>query len=164
MRLEDTTPENVRYVAERMRESDFREFSAVSFARDRRQLAELMTKIYGEHPGGICAYSGDEPVAVGAMVEGRPNVVTLMFFATDALNEIAIPLTRFIRNNLFPRYREEGIHRIECISIDGHTAAHRWIRLLGLERETGPMLGYGKNGETFFQFAWTRDAGTTGNA
>jgi len=163
MRLEATTPENVRYVAERMRESDFREFSAVSFARDRRQLAELMTKIYGEHPGGICAYSDDEPVAIGAMVEGRPNVVTLMFFATDALNEIAIPLTRFIRNNLFPRYREEGVHRIECISIDGHTAAHRWIRLLGLECEAR-FPGYGKHGETFHQFSWVRDAGTTGNA
>lgn len=155
MRLEATTPENVRYVAERMRESDFREFSAVSFARTRRQLADIMERTYGEHPGGICAYSGDEPVAIGAVVEGRPNVATLMFFATDALNEIAIPLTRFIKHNLFPRYREDGVHRIECISIDGHTAAHRWIRILGLEREAR-FPGYGKGGETFFQFSWVQ--------
>jgi len=35
MRVDVTTPENVRYVAERMRESDYREFSALSFASNR---------------------------------------------------------------------------------------------------------------------------------
>jgi len=163
MRVEETTPENVRYVAERMRESDYREFSAVSYAKTRGQLADVMTEIYGQHPGGLCAYADDEPVAVGAMVEGRPNVVTLMFFATERMGDIAYPLTRFIRNTLFPRYREDGVHRIECISIEGHELAHRWIRLLGLKHEAR-FAGYGKGGEAFHQFAWVKDAGTSREA
>jgi hypothetical protein len=155
MRVEETTPENVRQVAERMRDSDFREFSAVSYAKTRTQLADTMVQIYGEHPGGMCAYLGDEPVAVGAMIEGRPNVITLMFFATEKMAKIAVPLTRFIRNNVFERYREEGVHRIECISIDGYEAAHRWIEILGLKREA-TFEGYGKRGEKFVQFAWVK--------
>lgn len=155
MRVEATTPENVRFVAEHMRDSDFREFSAVSHARTRQQLADVMVDLYGEHPGGMCAYGAEGPIAIGALIEGRPNVMTLMFFATEAMADIAIPLTRFIRKTLFPRYREEGVHRIECISIDGHDEAHRWIEILGLKREA-EFPGYGKHGEGFHQFAWVK--------
>lgn len=155
MQVEATTPENVRFVAERMRDSDFREFSAVSHARTRKQLADVMVDLYGDHPGGMCVYSGGEPAAVGALIEGRPNVMTLMFFATEAMADIAIPLTRFIRNSVFPRYREDGVHRIECISIEGHDEAHRWIEILGLKREA-VFRGYGKHGEAFHQFAWVK--------
>lgn len=152
MRIDVTTPENVRHVAERMRASDYREFSALAHARDQQELAEALVQGYGEHPSGICAYYGDEPVAVGAMVQGRPNVVTLMFFATDEFPKIALSLTRFITKNLFEKYRAGGVHRIECVSIDGYDEAHRWIKLLGLQHEA-VFPGYGKNGEAFHQFA-----------
>lgn len=155
MQVDATTPENVRFVAERMRDSDFREFSAVSYAKTRQQLADVMVDLYGRHPGGMCAYAAGSPAAVGALIEGRPNVVTLMFFATDAMAGIAIPLTRFIRKSVFPLYRDDGVHRIECISIDGHGEAHRWIEILGLKREA-VFQGYGKHGEAFHQFAWVK--------
>lgn len=155
MRIDVTTPENVRYVAERMRASDYREFSALSHANSRDALTEALVQVYGEHPSGICAYDGEKPVAVGAMVQGRPNVVTLMFFATEAFPKIALPLTRFITKNLFEKYRTEGVHRIECVSIDGYEEAHRWIKLLGLHHEA-VMSGFGKNGETFHSYAWVK--------
>lgn len=155
MRIDVTTPENVRYVAERMRTSDYREFAALSHARNRAEMTDILVDVYGNHPSGICAYDGDEPVAVGAMVEGRPNVATLMFFATDAFPQIALPLTRFITKNLFEKYRAEGVHRIECVSIDGYEQAHRWIKLLGLHHEA-VFPGFGKSGEAFHQYSWVR--------
>ena len=155
MRIDVTTPENVRYVAERMRDSDYREFSALSHADSRERLTADLVAAYGEHPSGICAYAGDAPVAAGAMVEGRPNVITLMFFATDAFPRIALPLTRFITKNLFEKYRAEGVHRIECVSIEGYDAAHRWIKLLGLHHEA-VFPGFGRNGEAFHSFAWVK--------
>lgn len=155
MRVDVTTTENVRHVAERMRDSDYREFSALSHARNRQELVTVLTQAYGEHPSGICAYLGDEPVAVGAMVQGRPNVVTLMFFATDDMSRIVLPLTRFITKNLFEKYRAEGVHRIECVSIDGYAEAHRWIKTLGLQPEA-VFPAFGKNGEAFHQFAWVK--------
>lgn len=155
MRVDVTTPENVRHVAERMRASDFREFSALSHADNQEEMTTLLVQGYGEHPSGICAYDGEEPVAVGAMVQGRPNVVTLMFFATDEFPKIALPLTRFITKNLFEKYRGEGVHRIECISVDGYDEAHRWIKLLGLHHEA-VMPGFGKNGEAFHSYSWVK--------
>jgi hypothetical protein len=83
--------------------------------------------------------------------------VTLAFFATDQFPEIALGLTKFIKDRLFPRYRAEGVHRIECLSMEGYDAAHRWIGVLGLKREA-VLPKFGKGGETFFQFAWVADA------
>jgi hypothetical protein len=79
-----------------------------------------------------------------------------------AFPKIALALTRFIRSRLFPRYRANGVHRIECASLDGYVEVHRWIELLGLRQEA-VMPGYGRGGETFLQFAWVADARPTGS-
>lgn len=146
----------VAYVAENMRMTDVAEFMAVSPYDDRNSLAGALVEKYSTHPGVICASDELGPIAVGAMVETRPNVITLMFFATERFPDIAAPLTRFIRRRLFPRYRNVGVHRIECVSIAGYEAAHKWIKVLGLKEEA-IMEGYGKNGEMFHQFAWVKD-------
>lgn len=156
MRIDRATPETIRAVAERMRERDVVEFAATSFAATRDQLTDDLVRRYAELPGVICASNAGGPVAVGATIEARPNVLTLLFFATDAFPGIALGLTRFIRQRLFPAQRAAGVHRIECVSIDTHIDAHRWIEILGLRREA-EMPGYGKAGETFYQFAWKAD-------
>lgn len=150
------SPEHVRSVAERMRASDAAEFMAVSFAEDRRQLADMLVQRYGDSADAYAFSLGDVPVAVGAMVEGRPNVITIMFFATDDFDRIALDLARFCKRRLFPRYRNAGAHRIECIAIDDQPANHRWIEMLGMKHEA-TLRGFGKGGETFRQFAWVAD-------
>ena len=150
--------EDLSFVAQNMRERDLMEFMAVSEAESREQLARLIARRYDGHPGLICGYGDETPVAIGAMVQARPNVVTLMFFATDSFPSIANELTRFIRQRLFPRYQNEGVHRIECVSIDGYRETHRWIKALGLKHEA-EHKAYGKNGETFHTFAKVSYAG-----
>lgn len=157
MRVDEPSIAHVRYVADRMRDKDVEEFLALSFANDRVELADIMVDKYSANHQAFCFSDGDEPVAVGAMVEARPNVITLMFFATDSFPKLALRIARFTRQRLFPEYRQAGVHRIECVSIDGYTHAHRWIEILGLQREGGPMRGFGKGGETFHQFAWVAD-------
>lgn len=161
MKLDAPTREDVAYVAARMRGRDAAEFMAVSKAATRADLASGLVDRYGGAPDAFCAYLDGKPVAVGAMVEHRPNVVTLMFFATDRLPTIGLALTRWITQRLFPRYKARGVHRIECASMDGYEEVHRWVELLGLKREA-VMLGYGRGGETFVQFAWVKDEGSTG--
>lgn len=156
MRVEEPTIERVRYVADRMRDSDADEFLAVSFAGSRAELADSLVERYADHPHGFCFMNGQTPVGVAAMVQARPNVITLMFFATDEFPKLAMAITRFTLRTLFPSYRAAGVHRIECASIDGYEAAHRWIEILGLSRE-GLFRGFGRNGETFHQFAWVAD-------
>lgn len=156
MRATEPSIDAVRYVAERMRNKDVEEFIALSFAKDAAELADGLVDRYSAHPDGVCFFDVDEPVGVGAMVEARPNVRTLMFFATDSFGGLALPIARFTKRILFPKYREAGAHRIECISIEGYEEAHRWIDLVGMSHE-GAMRGYGRHGETFHHFAWVAD-------
>lgn len=146
----------VRHVAEHMRKADVREFLAVSFAETRAELADLLVERYAAHRSVICFFDDEEPVGVGALIEGRPNVTTLLFFATDRFASVALGIARFTKHRLFPRYREAGVHRIEAVSIEGHDSAHRWIEMVGLKREA-VLPGYGKNGEAYHQFAWVAD-------
>lgn len=162
MRIGEPDFDDIRNVALHMRDSDLREFRATSFLDSREDIADWLVARYGEHE--ICIMASDEtgPVAIGAMIESRPNVVSLLFFATERFPVIATPLTRFIRQRLFKGAKKAGCHRIECVSIDGHTAAHRWIEALGLSHQFA-MPGYGKGGETFHQFAWIGDVRQVGS-
>lgn len=162
MRIDAPSRAEIRSVALAMRVRDYDEFCALAFADSREALAEVLAHRYGERDDTFCAFTGDDPIAVGAMVQSRPNVVTLMFFATDRLPEIGLALTKFITQRLFPAYRKKGVHRIECVSLAGYEEVHRWIETLGLRQEAGPFQGFGKNGEAFVQFAWVADASTTG--
>ncbi len=162
MKINEPSPETVRFVALNMRDRDFEEFAAVSFAENREQLARDIAERYGTRNDVMVAGLDGEPICVGATVMARPNVVTLLFFATDRFPEIALPITRFIKKQLFPRLVKTGVHRIEAVSIAGYDQTQNWLRTLGLARETEPMHGYGKNGEAFIQFAWSKDADPSG--
>lgn len=155
IRIETATYIDVLSVAHRMRDRDVVEFLATSSEPDRTALAMSLSRRYGMSDELIVACDDQEPVAIGGLIQHRPNVVTLLFFATDGFPRIALPLTRFITRRLFPEVKAAGAHRIECVSHAGHTDAHRWIRLLGLEQEA-EFKGFGRGGETFLQFAWVR--------
>lgn len=154
MRIDRARPDDIRRLALMMRDSDLKELLALSWAGERGTLADDLANRYTGH-NGIIARKGAEPVAAGILVEHRPNVLTLGFFATDRLPEIALPLTRFIKQRLFAPLVRAGVHRIEAISMDGHRAAHRWLGILGLRRKA-LCRGYGRNGEDFVQFAWAK--------
>jgi hypothetical protein len=155
MRIEAATPSAIRAVAEQMREQDAAEFLAVSHAESRDELVAGLVAAYGPRDDLIMACTSDRrPVAVGGLIYNRPNVATLLFFATDEFRHVALGLTRFIRCSLFPKIIAAGVHRIECVSIAGYTENHRWIRLLGLKEPTIRLRGYGKNAEDFLLFSW----------
>lgn len=155
MRIDAATPADVRHVAENMRESDEREFLAVNWVQTRAELVEGLVRRYAKAPEAIVARdNAHQPIAIGALIEQRPNVATLLFFATDRFPEIAVPLTRFIRRRLFPAHQRAGVHRIECAAADREDV-RRWLEALGLSHEA-EMRGYGKAGETFHQYAWVK--------
>lgn len=163
MKIDAPRREDILSVARAMRARDYDEFIALSFAEDREALAESLAQRYSGQSDTFCAYAGDgEAVAVGAMVQARPGVVTLMFFATDRMGEIGLALTKFIAQRLFPAYTARGVHRIECVSLDGYEEVHRWIEVLGLRREAGPFRGFGRGREAFVQFAWVADESPVG--
>lgn len=155
MRVDAATRGDIAYVARDMRERDFLEISAVTPCDTREHLAALLAADFGGHPLTVVAGDEIEPIAVAGIVEQRPNVGTLMFFATDRWPVIGPAFTRFIVRRAFPAYWDRGAHRLECMSIEGYDEVHRWLRVLGLNREAR-MPGYGKRGEAFIQFAKVR--------
>lgn len=162
MKINQASYADVLTVAREMRDRDFDEFSAVSPADTREDLARLLAERYGGRDDVLCAGDDEGPICIGGTIEARPNVLTLLFFATDRFPSIALPVTRFIRNNMLPRFFAAGVHRIEAVSLAGYDGAHQWLELLGLERETRPLLGYGKNGEAFVQFSKVIDVCSPG--
>jgi hypothetical protein len=153
MKIEPATEAEIHAVALAMRERDFEEISAVSFADTREELAASFAAQLKNRKDILCASWDGEPVCVGGFIEIRPRTISLALFATDDFPKIALGLTRFIRNQMIPRLVEAGVHRIEALSLAGYDGVHAWLRTVGLVQETGPLLNFGKNGETFLQFA-----------
>lgn len=159
MKIERATRDDVRFVAQNMRERDFHEFSAISTHKNRQELADHMAVVYGDRDDVICA-TADEPICIGATILAWPNVMTLGFWATDRFPEIGLQITRFTKD-LLARYEKAGVHRIQAISISNYEDAHRWLEVLGLKREA-LLEGYGRRGEDFIQFSRHSDVHQTG--
>jgi hypothetical protein len=162
MKIERATRDDVHRAVLNMRQHDFDEFVAVAPVDTREELSELLAERYGGRDDVLCGSDAGEPLCVGGAFEGRPNVLTMLFFATDAFPSIALPVARFIRGQYFPRLFAAGVHRVEAISSAENKAAHTWMRMLGMAPETGPLLGYGKRGEAFIQFSKVVDVRSPG--
>ena len=130
---------------------------AVSSFETHDQLVDAIVERYAPHQDAyVFRTDGGAPVGVAGMIRHRPNVITLLFFATEQFAEIGSDLTRFVRKVLFPKYKELGVHRIECASIEGYAETHRWLEVLGMKEEA-IMPGYGRGGETYIQFSWVKE-------
>lgn len=149
-RIEIATADDIRQVALLMRERDLEEFAAALPVQDRAGIAANVANRYGGRDDVLVGRRDDQPICIGGTILVG-DAIHLLFFATDDFPKIAVFITRFIRKELFPRYIEAGVRRIECASIDGYEHAHRWLRLLGL-KDAGKAEFEGRHGETFTHF------------
>jgi len=152
MRIERPTPATVREVALAMRERDFEEFSAVHDVATREELAARLARLYGSRDDVQVAYYRDAPVAVIGQIMPWPGVISLLFFATKDFGRVVTGITRVYRR-MFDEMEASGVHRIQAISLAGHTKTHKFLSIFGLQQEGPPMRSFGKNGEAFLQFA-----------
>lgn len=156
MKIGNAEPADIYQVAYAMRETDFAEFSALSYANTREELATSLCDRLAFRPETIVA-GLDEPICVGVPYPVRPNVVSLLFFATDRFHEIGLPITRFIVRELFPKLKAAGVHRLETLALADNKVGRAWLETLGLRAETAPLRGYGRDGEYFVQYSWVRE-------
>lgn len=135
-----------------MRDQDFVEFCATSDVDSRPALADLLVGRYGERDDVMCGFADDVPTCIGGTIEAWSGVISLLFFATNDFPRIGRGITRWIKRDLFPRYFDAGIHRIQAISHGDHGDAHAWLQTLGLKQEA-VFPAFGRGSETFIQFA-----------
>ena len=162
MRIEPARPEDIYEVAVAMRDRDYEEISCLHAAETRADLAMALVRRFGNRPDVLCGLWNTAPVCIGGFIEVRPRVVSMMLFATADFPRIALGITRFTTRQMMPRLADVGVHRFEAASLAGYSDVHDWLRVLGLEPETAPLLKFGKNGESFVLFSKVTDARPSG--
>jgi hypothetical protein len=146
--------EHIRAVALGMRPRDLAELSAVSYVESRQDAADVLAGRYADHPNVECALWRGEPVAIGGLLWTRPNVASLLFYATPAFPKVVVGLTRYIQVTALARAKAHA-HRIECFSLSTYAEMRQWVESFGLEREA-TLRQFGRNGEDFIVYAWLR--------
>ncbi len=101
-----------------------------------------------------CAMVGGQPAEAFGATAATVSVLNLWAFGTHSRRRAIPEVTRFLRA-LVPQWIERGITRCEARAICGHDLAHRWLRGLGGQEIALPA--WGKGGEDFTLFWWTRE-------
>ncbi len=144
--------DDVLDVATNMREWDKREIYATRWSDDPAALARDCMII----PDFGWTIWLDKPLCAIGAVPLHPGVWSVWMFAKDDFPTVGLYATKFARRVMMPGLVNSGARRAQCLSIEGHEDAHKWLRLLGAKAESR-LWGFGKNGEDFHCFAWSSD-------
>lgn len=156
VRLVTPTPKGMIHIAQNMRAPDREEIFAtrwdddpVSLALDSCAITEM----------SWMALLDDEPVAAIGATPLWPRCWSVWAFGTDKWDNVVLTLTKHVSRFMFPAITAIGL-RAQCFTLSTHTQAHRWLEFCGMDREA-TLPNFGKNGETFYLYAWRRDTGRT---
>ena len=150
--------EPLLYITQNMREADRHELLATLYEMSDPEATELITQMTLDAANkrgiGWIGYYGDEPIAVLGMSMIHPNVAQVWMYATEGWPMVALSLTKFAKRTIIGLLKDSGTHRAQCLSIEGHDVAHRWLSMLGATEEC-VCPNYGRDGEAFHLFAWS---------
>lgn len=139
----------VLYVVRNLREADKEEIYALRF----HEVPEAVAgEVMARPEMTWVAWHDGVPTAVIGGVEVMPGVWRMHCFGTDYWPKIAIPITRFVKRKIIPLlFGQFGARRLEADSHWSHMEAHRWMEILGCERE-GVRQALGKDGSDYVTY------------
>lgn len=142
---------DLSYITAYMRDPDHTEvFSQRHDVNELHLAYELMH--YATKYGHV-VMMGYRPIAAFGAVEWSANVYTGWSFGTAHYLYAVPTISRYIAS-VIPRFLRRGMQRFEVRALNGHPDAHRFLQRLG---GTPTLLeSYGKNGEDFVMYSWTR--------
>lgn len=149
--IEPLSYDAVRHIILNARERDQIEARAVLGNYDPEALVEAI--VAGQASRGAYGAVYGCSAVLTASYE-TPRSVQVALIATDDFNSIALSVTRHVKRVVEPMLRAKGITRAECRCWSEHYDARRWLSICGA-REEAEIPGYGVNGETFIQMAWS---------
>ena len=146
-----------RHICRNMRPRDAEEAFALRYDSDPHSLAFEAVISWGKYAFAARTDDGTPAAMIGG-TETWPGRGLVWMLATDEFDKIQLSLTKWIIRVMIPQlYTDLGFHRFEAQSIATHEKAHRWMERLGAARET-VLKGYGRNGEDFVTYVWTRES------
>lgn len=104
----------------------------------------------------VAKWHGD-PVAVFGVFPLTCCCLSVWMLGTKDAGRAVPAITAFMDGEMLPQKVAEGFLTMEARSIEGHEAAHRWMRATGAE-VIGEAFEFGKHREKFLLFRWTTDA------
>jgi len=152
---------DVSFVASAMRDWDWREIWATRSRIDPAGLAyQLVTMSPWAWTAGEIRDDRYHPIAALGAAQQWPGVAHAWMFATPDFRKVARAVTDHALAVFKPALLDAGLRRLECHSMAGHGAAHRWLRRLGARIENadsgsgGAVPAFGADGQTFYRFVW----------
>jgi hypothetical protein len=147
--------EPLLYVVRHMRARDRDEICALIEGSD-EEIALWIWKAAQTGRGWVAFGEDMMPVAVFGAWHRHAKAFTFFSFATPQWQEVCLPVTRFIRNAVLPTaFGEDLMEFGDCYALSDYPRIHRWIELLGGKADCR-LTSYGKNGEDFTRFVWTK--------
>lgn len=145
------TLNDLSYIASGLRPDDRREVDCQFEAWDAIGLAVIALRglAYTVH------VDGNPEAAFGANPTPNPGLWIAWSFGTRRMWKCAPVITQHVREVLIPMVMENGAWRAEARCLDDNKSAQRWLVRLGARRQ-GLLKNYGKNGEDFALYEWTR--------
>lgn len=142
------TEEAIMYIACNLRAADAEELYATCWD-DKPETITKHTVACGDFRF-VFAVDGRPACAIGA-APMWPGVWSMWMFATDDFPRVSLSVTKHVRHVIMPSLLKTGAHRASAASLSTHDTAHKWLQSFGFSKES-EMPGFGKNGETFYNF------------
>lgn len=152
VRLEPANIRDLSFICANMRAEDWREIECQWPEGASRN--EIAAAALSSPEAWVASWKG-QPVAAFGVQPLNWSALSIWAFGARAMWRAVPELTRFILGECVPRWIASGVTRVEARSIVGHDAAHRWMRGMGASEVASPC--WGRNGEDFMLFSWTRD-------
>lgn len=145
--------EDTLAICRNLRPRDHEEIFATRWGEDPEELARD-TAASGDFRWG--AYVDGRPVATIGALPRWPKVWSVWAFGTPEWNKVVLALTRHVRRFMIPAIFHAGAIRADCFALATHEDARRWLEYLGATPEKF-LDNWGKNGEKFVCYCWTRE-------
>lgn len=146
--------EDMLLIAQNMRARDKEEIYATRYGDDPADVARDAT-LTGAFRWG--AYLDGVPVAAIGAFPRWPRVWTAWAYGTEDWPKVALSMTKHARRFMLPAIYNSGAIRMDAMALASHTDARAWLASLGATPEK-ELDNYGKNGQTFVSYVWTRKA------
>jgi hypothetical protein len=151
-RIVGATLRDLTYIASNMRPEDRQEVECQIEQWDTAMIALAAMQGFAY----VVELGGNPEAAFGAC-EQRQGLWVAWSWGTKRMPRCVPAITRFFHAVLGDQVSRSGAWRVEARPIAGNELAVRWLKRLGAT-ERCLLPAYGKNGEDFLLFDWTRES------
>jgi len=153
MIVQPPSEQDIRFVADNMRELDRRELTATGCDFDTLPQRILAGSVFV-----FCAYDDFMlPQAVwGLQVGARKGIGHGFAFGTRHWGKALPQIVKNIQRFVLPFLLQQGFHRVECLALAHRKDVARFLELIGAYPEAR-LSQWGSGGEDFISYRWLAD-------